>query len=135
MKTCLKLIPLAALALLMASPTMQAASDGNPPPAAEKGRPRLQEMRARRLQELDEKLGLTADQKAKINAIWDEAEKAAQENRNDSDLARRERREKQREMMAATHRKVREVLTDEQRKIFDEMPRGRPGRPPGPPRG
>ncbi|MDB6094255.1 MAG: hypothetical protein JWM32_1817 [Verrucomicrobia bacterium] len=81
-------------------------------------------MRERRMAQLDEKLSLTADQKQKINAIWDKA--AADMKASDQPLSRDERMEK----MKATRTEVRGVLTAEQQKIFDAMPpegRGRHG--------
>lgn len=81
------------------------------------------------MQRLDEKLHLTADQKTKINAIWDKAEAEARAARSEADAsAQTSRRAKRREMMKAAHDEVRAVLTPEQQKIFDAMPVERPGR-------
>jgi Spy/CpxP family protein refolding chaperone len=92
----------------------------------------MQEMRERRLKRLDEKLTLTADQKAKIIAIWDKAGQDARAAREDaSTTAKEERKAKRREAMKAVHQEVRGVLTPEQQKIFDTMPQDRP---PGGPR-
>ena len=85
---------------------------------------RSQSRRAARLQELDAELKLTDDQKRRIEAIWDKAEQKAQEIKSDDDLGRRKRRVAAREAMKATHAEVRAVLTPEQQKRFDAMPRG-----------
>ncbi|MEO7599524.1 MAG: Spy/CpxP family protein refolding chaperone [Opitutus sp.] len=91
--------------------------------------PRMQEMRERRLKKLDEKLSLTADQKAKINAIWDKAEGDARAARHDAaSTAKDEMRTKRREGLKAVRQEVRAVLTPEQQKTFDTMPEDRPGR-------
>ena len=127
MKTYLKVTALAALALLGTAPMMRAATDSNA--SAPTRQTRMQEMRERRMQQLDEKLHLTPEQKTKINAIWDNAGKQAMNNRKESAESRRELRQKQRDEMKATHAQIRDVLTEDQKKIFDTMPRERPGRP------
>lgn len=78
------------------------------------------------MKQLDEKLSLTADQKAQINAIWDKAEQDARAARDDAAAtAKEERRAKMREGMKAVREQVRGVLTPEQQKVFDTMPQDR----------
>jgi len=116
----LKLFALFALAAVSAAPLLRAedkAPDG-PPPAEGKGprkggRMNPEQMIAR----IDETVGgLTADQKAKLKDIvtanMAKAKDAAPEDR--------------RSIMEAQREQIRAVLTDEQKKKFDEM------RPPGP---
>lgn len=85
-------------------------------------------MREHRMQMLDEKLQLTADQKQKITAIWDKAEEQGKALRADESLSRDDRRAKGAELMKATHADVRAVLTADQQKIFDTLPQDRPMR-------
>lgn len=126
MKTTTRIFLLAAMPVLLAVSPVRADEPATPPPAGD--HPRMQEVRERRMQRLDEKLHLTADQKTKINAIWDKNEaeaRAARSSANSS--AQTPRRAKRREMMKAAHDEVRAVLTPEQQKIFDAMPVERPG--------
>ena len=129
MKLPIKLLLIVAMPLL-ASIGVRAADDANAAPAGD--HPRMQEMREQRLKKLDEKLNLTADQKAQITAIWDKAETDARAARQDANAeAKAERRTKMREGMKAVRQQVRAVLTPEQQKIFDTMPQDRRG-PGGP---
>lgn len=82
----------------------------------------MAEMREKRLKQLDEKLHLTADQKTKINDIWNKAEEQAQADRAAARDEAKDRRAQRRDMMKATRDQVRAVLTPEQQKAFDELP-------------
>jgi Spy/CpxP family protein refolding chaperone len=125
MKTPTKLFLLAAIPVLVAVSSVRADEPGTTPPAAD--HPRMQEAREHRMQRLDEKLHLTADQKTKISAIWDKTEAEARAARSEaSSSAQTNRRAKRREMMKAAHDEVRAVLTPEQQTIFDTMPAERP---------
>jgi Spy/CpxP family protein refolding chaperone len=79
----------------------------------------------------NELMNLTADQKTKLDAIFAKAKedfKAAQE--ASRDLPPEERGPKMREMMTALQDQVRGVLTDEQKKEFDDkVQQGRRGGP------
>ena len=109
---------------LAAAINLQAADKADNAPAGD--HPRLQATRDHRMKELDEKLNLTADQKAQINAIWDQAEQNARAARDDATAtAKEERRAKMREGMKAVRQQVRGVLTPEQQKIFDTLPQDR----------
>jgi Spy/CpxP family protein refolding chaperone len=136
MKIPTKLLLLVAMSLAASIGVRAADNASDAPPAAPAGdHPRMQEMRERRMKQLDEKLSLTADQKAQINAIWDKAEADARAAREDaSATAKEDRRAKVRESMKAVRQQVRGVLTPEQQKIFDTMPQDRRGGGPGGPR-
>lgn len=85
---------------------------------------RMEQMRAERMKRLDEKLHLTPEQKTRIEAIWNEAAAGAKEQRQVERQALRERRKQMREARKETQAQVRAVLTPDQQKVFDEMPRG-----------
>lgn len=120
MKTKFKILLLTALTSLAALPAVRAADSDTPPPP---DRPRMKEMGERRLKQLDEKLHLTAEQKTKILGIW---ESAAQQQARAKQDADKERGADRRETMRATREQIRAILTPEQQKIFDEMPRNGP---------
>ena len=110
-------------------PATSMAQNG-PAPAEKRGGPGgarmgFEQMVAR----LDESVTLTAEQKTKVTAIYQEQMAAMQA------IPQDERREKMREAMAATREKIRALLTPEQAKKFDAMPaqgRGGPSGPGGP---
>ena len=79
-------------------------------------------MRAHRLKKLDEKLQLTADQKAQVQAIWSKAEEQGRALRDDKTIAHEDRRAKMGDLLKSTHDQVRTILTPEQQKTFDAMP-------------
>jgi Spy/CpxP family protein refolding chaperone len=136
MKTPLKLlVSLLALGLAGAS-AAQAADDGtisavvpsteSPAPSAGKKAPngkRMQGALEQRLQQLDESLQLTAEQKQKIKDIW---AKQATELR---EVNAEDRRARAREALLATRNEVRAVLTPEQQTKFDAMKHAGGGRP------
>jgi Spy/CpxP family protein refolding chaperone len=130
MKTKPSLLTAGAIALLAVLPAARAVENTNPPPAQER-QERGQAMREQRMKELDEKLNLTAEQKSKIAAIWDKAAEEGRAEREDGKLKRREQRKERRELMKDTRAQIRSVLTPEQQKIFDEMPRPKRGKPGG----
>jgi Spy/CpxP family protein refolding chaperone len=127
MKTNPRILTLLAFGVLAVAPVVRA-DDADKAPPPPRDHPRMAEMREKRLKQLDEKLHLTDDQKARIGDIWD---KAAQQAKADREAARdeaKDRRAQRRDMMKATHDQVRAVLTPEQQKIFDELPPPRPPR-------
>jgi len=81
----------------------------------------------RRMERLDQALQLTAEQKARIEAIWRKAEGDVAEIREEGKLRKRKQRREMREVMQEARAAVRDVLTPEQQKIFDAMPRERNG--------
>ena len=75
-----------------------------------------------RITRLEEAIGsLTADQKAKITAIYEKSAKEMQA------IPQDERREKMGPIMMAAAKEVRAVLTAEQQAKFDAMPQGGKG--------
>lgn len=75
-----------------------------------------------RITRLEEAVGsLTADQKAKITAIYEKSAKEMQA------IPQDERREKMGPIMQAAAKEVRAVLTAEQQAKFDAMPQGGKG--------
>jgi len=85
------------------------------------------------LSELTEKLSLTADQQKAIGAIIKGTQSQMKQLRDDDSLSREDRRAAVREIMASTRDQIREALTPDQQKLFDEMPAGgtRPRNPDG----
>lgn len=122
----LKLLSLAALTFAALLPASRAADDTPPPPEQHEGGHRMKKMRQHRLQMLDEKLHLTAEQKTKIAAIFAKSEEQAKALRADASVAKEDRRTKMRAIMDDTHAQVRAVLTADQQKIFDTLPKDRP---------
>lgn len=120
MKTPTRLLFLAAAAALLAVPGVRAEDTTAAAPSASA---RQKEQRDNRLQQLDEKLHLTAEQKTRIQQIWVDAASQGKALRDNQAASNRERRVKRREMMRATQQQVRAVLTPEQQRIFDGMPR------------
>ena len=71
------------------------------------------------VERVEEAVGtLTADQKTKIEAILAKSREQLQA------IPQEERQAKGREIMQASRTEVRALLTDEQKKKFDEMPQG-----------
>ena len=125
MKTLTKVLLFAAGSSLALLPALRAEATNNSTPA-DAGRPRFQQMREHRMQRLDANLHLTADQKAKIQEIWNATAAQGKALRAEKAAASQEVRAKRREMMLATRQQVRALLTPEQQKIFDEMPQHGP---------
>jgi periplasmic protein CpxP/Spy len=92
-----------------------------------------------RVQQLDEALTLTADQKTKVTAIYAKAQEDMRAMMRDGGGDQQANREKMMESMRTTRDQVRALLTDEQKAKFDAMPqrggrgegRGREGAPGG----
>lgn len=98
----------------IASTTMLQAQDDK------KGKGRGMMTAEQRIERLEQAVGsLSAEQKTKITAIYAKASEKMQA------LPQEERREKGMEIMQASQKEVRAVLTAEQQKKFDEMPQGR----------
>ncbi|HKF22800.1 MAG TPA: hypothetical protein VKE93_14615 [Candidatus Angelobacter sp.] len=74
------------------------------------------------LKVLSEKLGLTADQLAKIKPILQDQLTQMQAVRKDSSLTAGQKLDKIHSLYNETQTKIRGVLTDEQRRKFDAMP-------------
>ncbi|AJE03881.1 hypothetical protein [Geobacter pickeringii] len=76
---------------------------------------------AERLQRMTRHLGLTDDQKAKIQPILEEEAKELKALRDDTSLSRSQKRDKLHEIRTRCHDRIREMLTPEQQKKMDEM--------------
>jgi Spy/CpxP family protein refolding chaperone len=113
--------------LLSASTAVYSAYAEEPAPPAsapsDHPKPFHPRMRERRMKQLTEKLQLTSAQQAQINAIWDKAAAQGRDAMDDAADARADARAKVRDIMKTTRDEVRAVLTPEQQKTFDEMPK------------
>jgi Spy/CpxP family protein refolding chaperone len=125
MKNTSKILPLLVASLLWFAPSIYASETA--PVSQDTRISRMKEMREQRLKQLDETLGLTPEQKARINAIWDKAEADAAAARQDAADAKLGHRLKQRKAIKAVRKEVRGVLTPEQQKKFDALPAERRG--------
>ena len=131
MKNSLKLLLCVLTLGVVSTPALRAQEEKAPP--AEGGRKggkggggRGQMSPEQRLARIEEAVGtLTADQKSKITAIMDKSAKDMQA------IPQEERREKGREIMMASQKEIRAVLTAEQQAKYDAMPMGGPGGPGG----
>lgn len=79
-----------------------------------------------RLDRIDKAVTLTDDQKPKVKAVLEDTDKKSQEIRRDSSLSREDRMAKMQPIMDAQDKKLKEILTADQYKKYEEMPR--PGR-------
>jgi periplasmic protein CpxP/Spy len=75
------------------------------------------------LKRMTERLTLTADQQAKIKPILEDRSQQMQALMKDDTLSQDELRSKARGILEATTSKIRDVLTDDQKKKYDEMQR------------
>lgn len=121
-------VPLVLIAMFTAAPLLRAEEAPSEPPARERGRggpggPK------ERLQKMAEHLGLTAEQKEKVDAILKEQMEQGRAIRADESLTPEQRREKKQEFDKATRVKIRAVLTPEQQAKFEAMPRRGPDGP------
>lgn len=70
---------------------------------------------------MTDRLNLTADQQAKIKPILENQRTQAQALMKDDSLSQDDKRAKMRSLRDSTNSKIRDVLTDAQKKQFDEM--------------
>jgi protein CpxP len=75
----------------------------------------------RQLQMLTEKLSLTPDQVTQVKAIQDDSRTQMMAVRNDSSIARPDKRAKMMDIRKASQDKIRGVLTDDQKPKYDAM--------------
>lgn len=99
----------------------RAAADAPPPP--ERGA-----RAAERMKHMAKVLGLTDDQKAKIGDILHKQMDQLMTLRDDDTKERREKFKEMRKIQEEGRAQIRALLTPEQQKKFDEMPRPGPGR-------
>jgi hypothetical protein len=105
-----------------ANPPAPADADQPPPPPAPPA-PHHGHMRpAYSLDDLTQKLTLTADQQKTIGPVIDDANAQAKAVRGDDSLSQDDRREKMRSIMKAERDSIRAALTADQQKIFDALP-------------
>jgi protein CpxP len=134
------LVPALALGSLMVCGNFAVAQDkadapgGAPPPG---GRGRGMPSAEMRMERMSKELELTAEQKPKVEAALKETDKKMQELRADTSIAREDRQPKMRAIREEETKKLKEILTADQFKKYEEMaPRGRgPGGPGGRPDG
>jgi len=128
MKNTLKLALTLAGIALVATPIVSAQNEQRPP-AREGGGPGGGRGRGLNADMLAEQLGLSADQKTKVAAIIQKQREQMEA------IPQEERREKGRALREETDKAISAVLTDEQKKKFEEMranrPRGGQGGGPG----
>jgi Spy/CpxP family protein refolding chaperone len=99
---------------------IQAYGQEGPPPGGPGGhrqRPSAEEQTSR----LTKALSLTEEQQGKVKAILEEQHQEMGKLREDSSVAPEDRFSKMRELREKAHAQIKEVLTDEQKKKFEEM--------------
>ena len=116
-----KLSLVAALAVggLLACATITSAQD-----APKKKGPSVEQ----RVDRMNTALNLTADQKTKVTALFEDSQKKMRELRQDTSLSQEDRRDKMRSMREAEDKKLKEILTPDQwEKWQKERPQQRGG--------
>ena len=116
-----KLSLVAALAVggLLACATVTSAQD-----APKKKGPTVEQ----RVDRMNTELNLTADQKTKVTALFEDSQKKMRELRQDTSLSQEDRREKMRGMREAEDKKLKEILTPEQWQKWEKVrPQGGKG--------
>ena len=76
---------------------------------------------ADQVKDLTEKLTLTEDQQAKVKTILEDTRDQMQKLRSDESMSQEDKMTKGRALREASTGKIREVLTDDQKKKFDQM--------------
>ena len=76
------------------------------------------------LKVLTEKLGLTGDEQVKIKPILEELHDATQQLVQDENMSREERLSRVRPQRYRANKKIREILSDDQKKKLDDYLRG-----------
>ena len=120
-------IAVLALGSLVASSNLATAQDQK-----EKGGGRRGPSVEQRMERMTEELKLTDEQKPKVKAVLEDAQKQRQELFTDSsNVPREERREKMRAIMEKENKKLKEILTPDQyakhEKMMEEMRKGGKG--------
>jgi periplasmic protein CpxP/Spy len=119
MKTIRKITLLAVCALAAAAFAQQ-----NSPPQGggnDQGRRRGMPSVDDQLKNLTEKLSLTDDQQAKVKPILEDAHSQMATLMQDESMPREDKMTKGRSLRETTNGKIRDVLTGDQKKKFDEM--------------
>jgi len=115
----MKLVVRTALLLLAVSLPTGAAFAQNPPPGDQPGQRRGMPSVDDQLKNLTERLTLTDDQQAKIKPILEDQRTQMQALMKDDSLSQDDRRAKGRSIRESTDTKIRDVLTDDQKKKYD----------------
>lgn len=110
----ISLLGIAAVAQQNAPPP---AGGGDQPQGPRRGMPSVDDQ----VKMLSERLNLTAEQQGKIKPILEDQRTQAQAVMKDESLSPDDRRTKMRSIRESTNSKIRDVLTDTQKKQFDEM--------------
>jgi Spy/CpxP family protein refolding chaperone len=122
-KTSLAILAVAgALAL---SPSTRAQTNTPPAGGRQAGRGRGAEQQ---LAQLSEQLKLTDDQKAKVKAVLEDERKKAQELRSDTSTSQQDMRTKRQAILQDTGKKMKEILTADQFKKYEEWRQQQRGR-------
>lgn len=116
MKNLLKLIPVLLTLALAATPALRAAAA-----PADQPEHRRERDPGARMEHAAKELGLTADQEAKWKAIGQQEKTALKALREDTSVAKEDKRAKAREINQGFANQRRAVLTADQAKKFDEQ--------------
>ena len=76
---------------------------------------------ADQVKDLTEKLSLTEDQQGKIKTILEDTRDQMQKLRADESMSQEDKRTKAQALREAANGKIRDLLTDDQKKKFDQM--------------
>lgn len=74
-----------------------------------------------RVEQLDKELKLTADQKTKLTAVFEDQTKKMRDLRADTNLSQEDRRAKSRTMMEEQTKKMKDILTPDQFQKWEKM--------------
>lgn len=107
---------IATLAILLAFASMSSAQTTNAPSRGSR-RGTVEQ----RVERMNSELNLTADQKTKVTALFEDESKKRQELRTDTSLTREQKREKGQALMADQDKKLKEILTPDQFKKYQEI--------------
>jgi len=95
---------------------------GGPPPQGGQGPGGRGPMSpADQVKDLTEKLSLTEDQQGKIKTIMEDTRDQMQKLRADDSMSQEDKMAKGRALREASNGKIRDLLTDEQKKKFDQL--------------
>jgi Spy/CpxP family protein refolding chaperone len=134
LRFCVFALGLAGAAPLFAqdAPAPAPAPDASAPaPAQDDRRAQMKKMMEKRLQQMKDKLSLTDAQVAQVKDLFKNQFSEMQKIREDDSLSDDDKKAKAKELMKSTREQIRDLLTDDQQKIFDTMPQGPRPHPPG----
>ena len=108
---------LGAAAFAQQNPAPPPPSGADQPQGPRRGMPSVDDQ----IKMMSDRLNLTPDQQTKIKPILEDQRTQAQALMKDESLSDDDRRNKMRTLRESTNSKIRDVLTDDQKKQFDEM--------------